>query len=57
MSSLVAGFTAWMGKGAASAQGETTLSFKVFGGKSPKRFSPDEDAQKSPVVIVVDSSE
>ena len=42
---------------AASAQGETTPGFEVFGGKRPKRSSSDEEAQKSLAVITVDSLE
>ena len=55
MSSLAADFTAWMGKRAASAQGETTLGCEVPGDKRPKWFGPNDEAQKSPIVITVDS--
>ena len=55
MSSLAADFTAWMGKRAASAQGETTLGCEVPGNKRPKWFGPNDEAQKSPIVITVDS--
>ena len=46
-----------MRKRVASAQGETTLGFEVSGGKWPKHSSPDEEAQKSSLVITVDSPE
>ena len=55
MSSLAAGFAAWMCKRAMSAQGETTPDCKVSSGKRPKRSGQDEEAQKSLVVITVDS--
>ena len=55
MFSLDVGFSVWMHKRAASAQGETTPSFEVSGRKCPKRFGPNEEAQKSLAVIVVDS--
>ena len=57
MSSLAIGFVAPMCKRAASAQGETTPGSEVSGGKHPKRFGPDEEAQKSSPVIIVDSPE
>ena len=57
MSSLVAGFAAWMCKRAASAQGETTLGFEVSGEKCLRQFGPGENALKSPSVITVDSPE
>ena len=57
MSSLVTGFAAPMRKRVASAQGETTPDSDVPGGKRPKWSGPDEEAQKSPTVITVDSSE
>ena len=57
MSSLAAGFAAWMRKRAESAQGETTLDFEVPGGKRPKRYGLDEVAQKSSTVITADSPE
>ena len=41
-----------MRKRAASAQGETTPASKVSGGKRLKWSSPDEEAQRSLVVIV-----
>ena len=47
MSNLTAGFSTRMRKRASSAQGETTLSSKVYGGKHPKRSSLDEEAQRS----------
>ena len=40
-----------------SAQGETTPSSEVPSDKHPKWFSPDDEAQKSPDVITVDSLE
>ena len=55
MSSLVAGFATWMRKQAMSAQGETTPSSKVYGKKRSRQSGPDEVAQKSPTVIIVDS--
>ena len=57
MSSLAIGFIARMRKRATSAQGETTLGSEVYGGKRPRRSGPKEKAQKSPLVIAVDSSE
>ena len=47
MSSLAAGFVAWMRERATSAQGETTPCFEVFGKKCPKWSGLDEEAQKS----------
>ena len=44
MSSLAIGFAMWMRKRVASAQGETTPSFEVFGRKRPKRSGPNEEA-------------
>ena len=55
MSSLAAGFVAWMRKRAVSAQGETTPDSEVSSGKRPKRSGQDKEAQKSLVVITVDS--
>ena len=40
-----------------SALGETTPGSEVSGEKSPKRFGPDEKAQKCMAVITVDSPE
>ena len=57
MSSLDVGFPARMRKRAMSAQGETTPGSKVSGGKRPKQFSLDEKAQRSPVIIAMDSPE
>ena len=57
MSSLATRFVTQMRKWAASAQGETTLDFIVPGDKRPKWSGPDEEAQKSPAVITVDSPE
>ena len=42
MSSLVVGFGARMRKRAASAQGETTTDFEIYGGKCLKRSSPSQ---------------
>ena len=36
---------------------ETTPGFEVSGGKRTKRSCPDEEAQNSPTVIIVDSPE
>ena len=57
MSSLAAGFSMWMHKRAVRAQGETTPDSKVPGSKRLKWSGPDKEAQKSPVVITVDSPE
>ena len=57
MSSLVARFSAPMRKWAASAQGETTPSSEVSDGKRPKRFGPDEEAQRSLTSTSMDSPE
>ena len=53
MSSLAAEFIARMRKHA--AQGETASDFEVYGAKRPKRSGPEEEAQKSLMVITVDS--
>ena len=55
MSGLVSSFAARMSKQAASAQGETAPSFEAPGRKHPKLSGPDEEAQKSPTIINVDS--
>ena len=55
MSSLAVGFAMRMHKREASAQGETILGSEVYGGKRPEQSSPDEEAQRSPTTIVVDS--
>ena len=55
MSGLVYGFSARMRKPAASAQGEIVPSFEVPSGKRPKLFDLDEEAEKSPTVINVES--
>ena len=47
MSSLVARFSTSMRKWSASAQRETTPNSEVSEGKRPKRFGPDEEAQRS----------
>ena len=57
MSNLTAELVAWMCKRATSTQGETTPGSKVPGGKRLKRFGLDEEVQKSPAVITVDSLE
>ena len=57
MSSLVVGFPVRMLKRAMSAQGETTPVSKVSGGKRPKKFGPDEKAQRNLVIISMDSLE
>ena len=57
MSSLTVGFVTRMHKRAASAQRETTPGSEVSSEKRLKRSSPDEEAQRSPVVIVVNSLE
>ena len=57
MSSLSTGFTAPMRKRVESAQGETTPDFEVSRGKRFKRPGLDEEDQKSPIVITVDSPE
>ena len=57
MSSLTVGFSVRIRRRAASAQGETTPGFEVSGGKCPKRSGLDEEAWKSPTIIVVDSLE
>ena len=55
MSNLVSSFSRRMGKRAASAQGYISPSFEVAGGKHPKLFDPNEEAQKNQTVINVDS--
>ena len=57
MSNLAAGFAMRMNKRAVSAQGETTPDSEVPGSKHPKWSGPDKEAQKSPIVITVDSPE
>ena len=54
MSSLVSSFSARMRKQAAR-EGETPPSAEASGGKRPKLTGPNEEAQKSPEVINVDS--
>ena len=51
------GFSARMHKRAVSVQGETTPSIEASSGKRPKLTSIDEEAQKSPAVINVDSQD
>ena len=46
-----------MRKRAVSSQRETTSGSERPGGKSPKRSGPDEEAQKSPAMITVNSPE
>ena len=55
MSSLATGFAVRMCKQAASAQGKTTLGPKVSSRKRSRWLGPNEEAQKSPIVIAVDS--
>ena len=55
MSNLAAEFVAQMRKRAASSQRETTPGSEVSSEKLPKRSGLDEEAQKSPAVIVVNS--
>ena len=38
-----------------SAQGETTPKSEVPGGKRPKRLGLDEEVQKSPDIVTLDS--
>ena len=57
MSSLANGFSTTIRKRVASAQGETTPDFEVSSGKRPKRPGIDEEDQKSPLVITMDSPE
>ena len=57
MSSLTAGFASRMHKRAMSTQRETTPDSIIYGEKNPKRSGPDEEAQKSPSVIIMDSIE
>ena len=57
MSSLAAGFAAWLCKRAANAQGEVTPGSKGPNGKSSRLSDPEKETQKSPAVIAVDSSE
>ena len=46
-----------MRKLSTSTQGKTTPGFEVQGGKHLKWSSPDEEAQKSPILIIADSPE
>ena len=55
MSCLVLGFDARMRKQEASAQGLAAPSDEVLGGKHPKLADPDEEAEKNPAVINMDS--
>ena len=57
MSSLATSFFAWMRKRASSAQGETTPGFIVLEGKHVKQSRLDEKAQKSPIIVTLDSPE
>ena len=52
---LISGFSARMRKRAASTKGETAPSYEAPSGKRPKLSGLDEQAQKSPTVINVDS--
>ena len=55
MSSLHAGYSAHMSKQATSAQGETTLSFEVAGDKCLKWSGLNDEVQRSPTVVTLDS--
>ena len=55
MSCLILGFVARMRKQAASSQGLAAPSDEVLGGKRPKLAGLDEEAQKNPEVINMDS--
>ena len=57
MSNLAPRFSARMRKWAVSTQGETILDFEASGDKHLKRYGLDEEAQKSPTVIIVDYPE
>ena len=57
MSSLAVGFSLRMRKRAASAQGETTPSFEVLGSKHLKRSSLNDEVQRSPTLVALDSPE
>ena len=55
MFSLVVGFATRMRKRATSDQRETTSVSEGLGGNCPKRSGPNEEAQKSLIVITVES--
>ena len=55
MSSLAARFATRICKRAVSAQGKTTPCSEVPGGKRSKRSGLDEEVQKSPTVVSLDS--
>ena len=57
MSSLAFGFVSRMHKRVASAQRETTFSFEGPDDKRPKQSGPEEEVQKSSVVVTLDSPE
>ena len=57
MSSLAARFFARMPNWATSDQGETTPGSEVSGGKHFRWSSPNEEVEKSPSVISLDSPE
>ena len=57
MSSLAVRFTKRMCKRAASAEGETTPKYEVPSCKRPKRLGLDEEVQKIPAIVTLDSSE
>ena len=56
MSSLAAGFAAWLCKRATNAQGEATPGSKGLNGKRSRLSDPEKETQKSPAIIAVDSS-
>ena len=55
MSGLVSGFASRMRKRAASTQGEIAPNFEVSSRKRLKLSGPDEEVEKSPTVINMDS--
>ena len=57
MSCLTAGFVVRIRKRVASAQIENAFGFGGLSGKRPKWSGPNQKAQKSPVVITLDSPE
>ena len=55
MSSFTTRFAAWMHKRVADAHGKTTPSSEGLGDKRPRWSGLEEEAQKSPAVIAMDS--